>query len=140
MSEVTADPPTPTFGAPELLELWNSRARSIGWPRWDAMTQKRRIAVAGRLREHPDREWWVQVVEEMGKSPFLRGENDRGWKPGPDWLLRPGSAESVLEGKYAGRAVSGRGEGARGPVDIRKGTARAEDSNHLHGPAGEHEF
>lgn len=101
------------------------------------MAGKRKAACLARLREHPDAAWWEKVLAGVYASPFLCGDPGP-WRANPDWLLRPGSAESVLEGKYAGRAVSGR-QGGR-PDDIRKGTVRAEDQDHLHGPAGPHEF
>jgi len=33
-------------------------------------------------------------------SPFLLGENDRGWRADIDWFLRPDSVTRILEGKY----------------------------------------
>jgi len=137
LEEVVTDPPAPVFAPSDLQALWNEQAERHGLPRWDAMAGKRKARCAARVREHPERAWWEKVMAGVYASAFLCGDPGP-WRANPDWLVGPGVAESVLEGKYAGRAASGGGRGI--PADIRKGTARAEDSDHLHGPPGEHEF
>lgn len=77
------------------------------------------------LRKHSDgaeiiRRWGV------GLQAAFKARCDTFWDLKERWnaLTAP-----------AGRAVSGRLE-----PDLRRGTARAEDFDHLHGPPGEHEF
>ncbi len=40
------------------------------------------------------------MFTQMAASPFLCGENDRRWVADFDWIVKPGNAEKVLEGKY----------------------------------------
>ena len=100
LREVPAAPP-PAFGPVELQAFWNAIAAPAGLPKWQAMPDARHRASAARLREHPERSWWGKALGLLVASSFLRGENERGWRASPDWLLKPGRAESILEGKYA---------------------------------------
>ena len=40
------------------------------------------------------------VVDQIKKSAFLQGENDRGWKITFDWVVEPANYVKVLEGNY----------------------------------------
>ncbi len=42
-----------------------------------------------------------KVFEMAGKSQFLNGDNDRGWRADFDWLIKPENAIKVLEGRYS---------------------------------------
>lgn len=81
-----------------LRELWNTEA-APELPRWREMPRARRAAARARLRERPLPEW-REIIRRISASSFCRGANDRGWRADPDWLLRPGTAAKVLEGKY----------------------------------------
>lgn len=98
-----ADPPSGSDAPlPRVLQsLWNETAAPV-LPRWRDLTPKRRAAAQARLRERPidGEDGWRAVIARISASPFCRGENDRGWKASPDWLLQPDTATKVLEGKY----------------------------------------
>jgi hypothetical protein len=96
--------PPPASKPEELQEVWN-RIGDGFLPKWKEMPKARRKAAAARLRERPIEgpEGWREVVSKIAGSPFCRGQNDRGWTADPDWLLKPGTAAKVLEGKYADR-------------------------------------
>ncbi len=84
-----------------------------------AMTETRRRLIAVRLHEHPDLAWWQAVFDRLARSRFARGENDRGWSAGIDFMLRPNTALRILEGEFDGPGGAGvnggdsRGAGAR---------------------------
>ncbi len=84
----------------DLQELWN-RFADASLPRWKGMTEKRLKQTKARLDERPIAEW-PEVIERINKSAFCLGENDRGWRASPDWILQPDAALKVLEGKYDG--------------------------------------
>lgn len=87
---------------PQLAVLWNeNRSPSLAEVRLCSAT--RRKHALNRWREHPSREFWLEVIEGINSSSFCMGSNDRGWKADFDWLVRPGTAEKVLEGKYANK-------------------------------------
>lgn len=41
-----------------------------------------------------------QAIENVSKSNFLKGQNDRGWIITFDWLIKPNNFIKVLEGNY----------------------------------------
>lgn len=41
-----------------------------------------------------------QTIENVSKSNFLKGQNDRGWIITFDWLIKPNNFIKVLEGNY----------------------------------------
>lgn len=46
---------------------------------------------------------WREVFASCASTPFLRGENDRGWRADFDWIIENNEhAARVLEGKYQG--------------------------------------
>lgn len=106
------------LGRPKLLqELWNDRAhRSL--PRWLETSKARKAAADARIREHPTFEHWAQVIERINASRFCLGENDRGWRASPDWLLKPDTGAKVLEGKYdRGRGLPTNGRASEADKD-----------------------
>lgn len=50
----------------------------------------------------------IKVFDIANESDFLRGKNDRGWKANIDFILREDKFVSILEGKYNGKASSGK--------------------------------
>jgi hypothetical protein len=96
--EAGADAPPSAADEAGFQRLWNETAHP-SLPRWQAMPKGRKTAARARIREHP---WayWVQVIQRINASSFCLGENNRGWRANPDFLLRPDTAAKVLEGAY----------------------------------------
>ena len=91
-----ADAPAPA----RLLETWNQHRGSLPEAH---LTPDRRRASAARLKETPDLGWWASAVDRMAASAFCRGETGRpGWRADYDFLVKPGIAVKVHEGKYDG--------------------------------------
>lgn len=89
----------------DLQQAWN-RLAPEPLPRWKGMSDARRKHAKARLKERTLADWEA-VIRRIGASRFCRGENERGWLADPDFLLRPGTAEKVLEGKYDDRDARG---------------------------------
>jgi hypothetical protein len=86
-----------------LLSTWNAHRGEL--PEALRLTPDRHRHAKARLAEHSDLAWWVDVVRRMALSAFCRGETgQKGWRADFDFLVRPGTAEKVLEGKYGGSA------------------------------------
>lgn len=118
-----ADPAPP---GSELQALWNEAAGSV-LPQWQETGKKRAAAVRLRLSERP-LEQWREVVTRIRQSPFCCGENDRGWRANPDWLLKPGTAAKVMEGQYDGKSRESRPKHAH--------YVGAEEIDHSKSPGG----
>jgi hypothetical protein len=82
----------------QLQKVWNETAPEA-LSRWKAITKDRRIAAKARLKEHGLAQL-REAILRLGRSAFLLGSGQKGWKADVDWLLRPGNAAKVLEGKY----------------------------------------
>jgi hypothetical protein len=95
--EIEAPPSGPKPS--ELQATWNELANP-DLPRWDKLTDDRRKKAKARLRADPDLGHWRKVINRINASAFCLGQNDRGWRASPDWLLQPDTATKVLEGKY----------------------------------------
>lgn len=122
--------PSAADAAPVPLQgLWN-RLADPHLPRWREAQRKRRREAARAIRERSleGPGGWEEVIATLNRTPFLLGQNDRGWKASLDWLLKPGIAAKVLEGVYE------RGTGP--PKDVRKGVVRAEDMDHSNQEVG----
>lgn len=93
-----------------FLELYASCAPSLPQPR--QVTNGRMRKVGQRLKTHPSRDFWRDVFSKANQTPFLKGENDRGWKADLDWFVKNDeNAVKVLEEKYdRGKAFGGKPE------------------------------
>ena len=88
--------------AHQLIQAWNAICADAGLPEVREALPSRIQKAKIRLRENPDiHTYWVQVFQKIIKTPFLMGENDRGWRATYDWVVaNQENALGVLEGKY----------------------------------------
>jgi len=86
----------------EIIDAWNSMAKRAGLPEIKMLNPKRAASLKSRIKECPDVETWSTALQNIERSKFLRGENDRGWKANFDFLLQPSSFTKLIEGSYNG--------------------------------------
>ena len=88
----------------QAVEIWNAEAGDV-LPRIAKLHDARRAALRKRLADDfgGSLEQWQAYCQRILASPFLCGENDRGWRADFDWALKPANAVKVLEGKYEPR-------------------------------------
>lgn len=89
------DAPTPE----KLIRLWNEKAHP-NLPRVAMLTDKRRLHIKARLKEHNSKLFWEDLIERVNRAPLLRGENGRDWKCNFDWILNVNNMAKILEGNY----------------------------------------
>jgi len=100
------EPPGSTFGPDDLKDLWNSMCGEV-LPKVLELLGKDREKAMLRLKEHPKRQWWVEVFTKQRSTPFCLGDNDRGWKADFWWIIANASnTQRLLGGRYDGRATS----------------------------------
>lgn len=63
------------------------------------LNSQRGRMLKARLREFGE-ETIIQAMEKVKQSPFLLGQNDRGWVITFDWFLKPNNFQKVMEGQY----------------------------------------
>ena len=100
--------PTLPCEAAVVVEVWNATGPPVLSAVAD-LTDKRKRAVGARLSEKRERteSWWRTYFAKIRATPFLCGENDRGWRADFDFAVKADSIAKVLEGKYD-RAKQGR--------------------------------
>jgi hypothetical protein len=87
-------------GLARLIQLWNE---IDGVQRCRAATPKR----IASFRQRATRADWMESVkdalDQVAKSDFCRGHNDRVWLADIDWFLKPDTVTKIREGKYDNR-------------------------------------
>ena len=99
-------PEKPKAEDPEAMSLcdaWNS-FKNPKQPQCLALSPSRVRHAKARLAERPLAQW-VEIVSRIAASEFCCGSGRDGWVSGFDWLVRPGTADMVLEGKYDNRKL-----------------------------------
>lgn len=83
----------------EVLEGWNELAKVHGLAPIRKLTDQRRREVLAQAERFsvPD---WQAVFARISQSPFLKGENNRGWRCDFDFILSESNFVKILEGKY----------------------------------------
>lgn len=88
----------PAVSPEQVVEAWNTMADSAGVPK-AKLTPERRRKLATFVRRHTTDDI-TEAIWAVPRSPFLCGENDRGWKAGIDFILQPSSFTKLIEGTY----------------------------------------
>jgi hypothetical protein len=89
---------SPVLKPEHVLEAYNAVAVRAGLPT-ARMTPERRKKLPGFIKRHPVDDI-TEAIAALERSPFCRGENDRGWKADFDFLLQPKSFTKLIEGTY----------------------------------------
>ncbi len=88
----------------DLAAAWNDMARQHGLLQVSEVTPRREAMIRARINErwkdNPPQKW-AAYLAAIAASPFLRGENQRGWRANFDWAIRPDSPVRVAEGRYS---------------------------------------
>ena len=79
----------------QVVEIWNL----YNEPKAQRLTDKRKAAIRHILAEYSI-EQITEVFTKVPKIPFLRGDNDRGWRADIDYTLRPDKFLKILEGGW----------------------------------------
>jgi hypothetical protein len=87
------------LSVPEVVEGWNERLGPVGLPRVVKLTDSRKRQTQRMAKAYPVDDW-IAVFAKVEQSPFLRGDNDRGWKADFDFVLNEKNFVKILEGKY----------------------------------------
>ncbi|MCZ6861980.1 MAG: helix-turn-helix domain-containing protein [Alphaproteobacteria bacterium] len=114
---------------------WNAMAERAGLARCEKITKKRRTDLSQRLRDCGGRSGWVVAITKVEESPFLCGDNDRGWRAGIDFLCRESSFTKLMEGSYD-KSANGSGRSPRESETAMFRRLVAESKAHKRGLAG----
>ena len=101
--EILKRGPADKMPLPPLALAWNEHCGEL--PKVLATNTARSRRVAERMREEPDINAWIAIIQRMAASEFCNGRlPGKGvWRADFDWLLQPEVRLKVLEGKYDNR-------------------------------------
>ncbi len=105
------NPPYPP--AMEMKDIWNEICGKAGLAEVKKMPSGRSSSLNKRLYEdfHSSLDEWRAYCQRIADSPFLTGNNDRGWKGEIDWVLKPANLAKIVEGKYDDATAQANGSG-----------------------------
>jgi len=101
-SEITPpdeNPEDPDLKPEHVVEVWNDLAARHGLPAVKKITPERRKKLRTFLRRHTIDDI-TEAIAAIPRSPFLLGQNDRGWQASFDWFLEPRNLTKLTEGTY----------------------------------------
>lgn len=86
-----------------FFELWNNLAKECNLTALSKITQQRFQKLNTRAKESKNfLEDFKRAIENIRQTPFLQGDNERGWKIDFDWLIKSETNFfKVVEGKYS---------------------------------------
>ncbi len=92
--------PCPSSPSKDLFNLWNESVEGTSLSKATKFSSTRQKKCTARLNERSLDEW-AAIFRRIADTPFLCGQNDRGWKADFDWIIsNDDNAAKVLEGKY----------------------------------------
>lgn len=88
----------------QAIEIYKDELGSI-LPVPRKLTASRKSKLKRRLAELKTLDAWREYCQRIRGSPFLTGDNDRGWRADIDFILGEENMNKILEGKYDARPV-----------------------------------
>lgn len=85
--------------------LWNTVILEQGaqLPKAKAMNKKRTAQIKSCITQYKEMstlEDWRRYFEKVMTTPFLTGNNNRGWRADFDWVINPSNLIRIVEGRY----------------------------------------
>ena len=95
------NPPIPKIGYAQFVDSWNEMAKSNGLPCVQTLSTSRKSKLKTRISEGI-KDSWSQLLDNVSKSSFCKGNNKRGWKINFDYLIaNDNNWIEIIEGKFA---------------------------------------
>jgi len=89
-----------------ITNYWNSNSKLASITK---ITDLRKVNVMARIKEF-GLESVYKMIDNVSRSPFLKGENNRQWVATFDWCFKPKNFVKVVEGNYLENGKNGNGE------------------------------
>lgn len=94
----------------QVLADWNAMAEEVGLPRCRGSDKVRKL-IKARAKAPGWLEAFRGALVYLKRSPFHRGENQRGWRADLEFVLQDGKAEKLADDAEAGRPGGLQGAG-----------------------------
>ena len=94
----------------EAISLYNVMAKENGLAVAQRVNGVRSRKIMARLKDCGGIGGWKAALEKVAGNPWLKGENDRGWRADIDFMAQEKSFTKLMEGAYD-RSKGGGGNG-----------------------------
>lgn len=84
----------------EAVSIWNDMASKAGLSSVQKLTNGRRAKLKARLKDCGGLPGWMSACERLSQTPWMLGDNDRGWKADFDFIVQEKSFTKLMEGSY----------------------------------------
>ena len=85
----------------DILKIWNRIVNDSPIKKINKISSHRAEHLNARSKDFPTRQAWADLFQKVVSTPFLRGDNERGWKADFDWIIEnDDNPTKVMEGKY----------------------------------------
>lgn len=92
--------PSPELKIEHVVEAWNDLCADFRTLKpVSRLTPGRRKRISTRIAEETVDDF-TEAIDSIRRSPFLRGDSDRGWRATFDWMLKPENFTKLVEGNY----------------------------------------
>lgn len=88
----------------QVIDAYNDNCGNL--PKATKLTDKRRRAVRSCMAQGFTVDEICEAFRKAAETPFLTGQNERGWRANFDFIIKPDNMQKILEGAY-GTAVQG---------------------------------
>ena len=95
----------------EAISLYNLMAKENGLSIAQKVNGVRPKKLRARLKDCGGIEGWKVALEKVATNPWLKGENDKGWRADLDFMLQEKSFTKIMEGAYERGKGGGTGNG-----------------------------
>lgn len=96
---IPPDAENPVLLPEHVVEVWNELAARRGLKAVARLSPERRRTLKTRIGQNTIQDF-TEAIAAIDRSPFLCGQNDRGWKAYFDWMLKPANFTKLIEGTY----------------------------------------
>lgn len=126
--------PHPDTDVKIMVEKWNAFAAEHKLSKVQKITTARIRAANARLKDCGGLDGWAAALEMIRGSPFLLGQNNRGWVVDFNYVIKDANFTKIMEGGFNGRPIGQRGAEER--RDLLEGLADAARARKAAGRPG----
>lgn len=102
----------------QALDEFHEVAEECGLSAVQKFSPSRQKKLSARLKDCGGLEGWRHAMAKIRGSPFLRGENERGWRANFDWIVKAENFTKLMEGAYDASSNARKSNGKTTMLDI----------------------
>lgn len=102
--EVSKKEVNPLLGV--AVESYNLMAEQNKLPQIQKLSASRKTKLTARMKDCDGIEGWNEAMKLVSASPFLLGDNNRGWKADFDFIVTESKFIKIMEGGFSNKKVT----------------------------------